>query len=61
MAMQKDTTGAGKAAARALRRETAEEEREVEKAKGSDLRKGADRFDERARAAGGGAAGSQKS
>lgn len=38
----------GKEAARGLKRKTAEEERKVEKAKGSDLEKGAERFEERA-------------
>jgi hypothetical protein len=44
----KDTTPKGKEAAAALKRETAREERKVEKQKGSDLKKGAERFEERA-------------
>jgi cell division protein FtsB len=43
---------AGTASARALKRETAKEERRIEAETGHDLKKGADRVEERARSAG---------
>jgi hypothetical protein len=46
----------GAAAGAGLRREAAKEEREVEREKGSHLKKGAERFDERSRSAGSGGA-----
>lgn len=48
---------AGKESAEGLHRAAREEERKVEQEKGSDLKKGNDRFEERARSAGGDAKG----
>ena len=46
-------TKQGREAGRSFREETREEEREVERAKGSDLKKGKDRVEERADSADG--------
>ncbi len=48
-----EVTEKGVKAGGALKRETSREERKVETAKGSDLKKGAARVDERAKAANG--------
>jgi len=49
MGVKEAPTGQGKQAAQGLRQATKAEERKVEARKGSDLKKGAARFDERAR------------
>lgn len=51
MAVENAPTKKGKEAAADYRKSTKKEERKVEKQKGSDLRKGADRFEERAESA----------
>lgn len=53
MGIKEAPTKTGKEAARDFRRETAEEERQVEKAKGGRLKKGAERVDERSRSSDG--------
>lgn len=53
MSAERSQTSAGKEAAAGLRKESAREERKVEAEKGSDLRKGAERFDERSRSSDG--------
>jgi hypothetical protein len=53
MATNKAPTPEGREAARELRENTRREERRVEDAKGSDLRKGADRVEERSRSSDG--------
>ena len=50
----------GKAGAKGLRKATAAEERKVEADKGSDLEKGAARFDERSRSSDGKSAASKQ-
>jgi hypothetical protein len=57
MGKENAPTKAGKESAEGLIKATREEEREVENEKGSDLKKGADRFEERAKSAGGGVKG----
>ena len=53
MGIKEAPTQKGRQAARGLRRETREEEREVEREKGSHLKKGAERVDERSRSSDG--------
>ena len=53
MGSEQAPTEKGKEAARGFREETREEERDVEEAKGSDLKKGAARVDERSRSSDG--------
>ena len=53
MAIEKAPTEKGKDGARGLHKATRAEERKVEAEKGSDLAKGADRFDERSRSSDG--------
>ena len=61
MGVKEAPTAKGKAAAGNLRKAAASEERKVEADKGSDLKKGAARFDERSRSsAGKSAAAKQK-
>ena len=60
MGVSNAPTAKGKEAAKDLRKSTAEEERKVEAAKGSDLEKGADRFEERSKSADGKSAGSKQ-
>jgi len=48
MGIEQAPTEKGKQAAKDLRRETTKEERKVEQAKGSHLKKGGERFEERA-------------
>lgn len=50
--MSKAPTGTGKAASAGLHREAKKEELEVEREKGSHLKKGEERVDERSRSAG---------
>jgi hypothetical protein len=60
MGISNAPTPAGKEGAKDLKQSTATEERKVEAAKGSDLRKGAKRFDERSRSSDGKGAGSKQ-
>jgi hypothetical protein len=60
MGTEQAPTQKGKQASQGLHREARQEEREVEQAKGSDLKKGADRFDERARSSDGKGAGEKQ-
>ena len=60
MGVSNAPTAKGKEAARDLRRSTAREEEKVEAAKGSDLKKGADRFEERSRSSDGKSAGAKQ-
>ena len=60
MGIEQTPTKKGKEAAKGLRRETREEEREVEAEKGSDLKKGAARVEERSRASDGKSAGAKQ-
>ncbi len=60
MAKEKAPTEAGREASRGLHENAREEERKVEAEKGSDLRKGADRFDERSRSSDGQGAGEKQ-
>ena len=60
MSIQNAPTERGKEAARGLHESTRQEEREVEAEKGSDLAKGADRVNERARSSDGKDAGDKQ-
>lgn len=60
MGIEQAPTQKGKEAARGLRKAAAAEERKIEVAKGSDLKKGADRFEERARSSDGKGAGEKQ-
>ena len=61
MGIEQAPTKQGKEAARGLRKAAAKDERKVEARKGSELKKGAKRFDERSRSSDGkGAAAKQK-
>jgi len=61
MVIEKAPTEVGKESARGLRKATRADERKVESQKGSDLAKGADRFEERSRSSDGkGAAEKQR-
>ena len=53
MGIEQAPTEKGKQAARGLRKATAAEEKKVEAEKGSDLKKGAARFDERSKSSDG--------
>ena len=53
MGSEKETQPDGRKAGAMYREETRKEEREVERAKGSDLKKGQDRVEERAERSGG--------
>lgn len=57
MGKENAPTEKGKKSSEGLHEATRDEEREVEQEKGSDLKKGADRFIERAKSAGGDAKG----
>jgi len=57
---RKQSKEAGQKSAESLRRETRREERRTEIAKGSELAKGADRVEERARASDGKSAGQKQ-
>ena len=57
MGIEQAPTKQGKEAARGLRKSAANEERKVEARKGSELKKGAERFDERSRSSDGRSAG----
>lgn len=60
MGIEQAPTEQGKEAARGLRESTKAEERQVETEKGSDLAKGADRFEERSRSSDGRSAGDKQ-
>lgn len=60
MGIEQAPTKQGKESARGLRKAAAEEERKVEAEKGSDLAKGADRFEERSRSSDGKSAGEKQ-
>ena len=53
MGTENAPTPEGRAAAKGLRKAAAKDERKVEAAKGSDLKKGADRFEERSKSSDG--------
>jgi hypothetical protein len=60
MGIEQAPTGKGKEAARDFRDSTKAEERKVEAEKGSDLKKGAARFEERSKSADGRSAGAKQ-
>lgn len=60
MGIEQAPTEDGKAAAAGLQDAAAKEERKVEAEKGSDLKKGADRFEERSRSSDGKSAGAKQ-
>jgi hypothetical protein len=60
MGINQAPTETGRKAARGLRTSTAREERRVEAEKGSDLKKGKDRFEERAKSSDGKSAGAKQ-
>lgn len=60
MGVNQAPTPQGKEGAREFRESTAREERKVEEQKGSDLKKGADRFDERSESSDGKNAGAKQ-
>lgn len=60
MGVKQAPTETGKQASRGLHESAAREEREIEAEKGSDLKKGADRFEERSRSSDGKSAGSKQ-
>ncbi|WP_439605012.1 hypothetical protein [Shinella sp.] len=60
MAIENAPTEKGKDGARSLHKATRAEERKVEAEKGSDLAKGADRFEERSRSSDGKSAGEKQ-
>lgn len=60
MAIENAPTKAGKEGARGLHKAARADERKVETKKGSDLAKGADRFDERSRSSDGKSAGEKQ-
>jgi hypothetical protein len=60
MGIEQAPTEQGKQSARGLRKASANEERKVEAEKGSELKKGAKRFDERSRSSDGRSAASKQ-
>lgn len=60
MGIEQAPTGKGKEAARGLRKAAADEERKVEARKGSKLKKGEKRFEERSRSSDGKSAGAKQ-
>ncbi|MGJ7040439.1 hypothetical protein [Shinella sp. BE166] len=60
MAIENAPTDKGKEGARGLHKATRAEERKVEAEKGSDLAKGADRFEERSKSSDGKSAGEKQ-
>lgn len=60
MGTENAPTGKGKAASKGLHESAHEEERKVEAEKGSHLKKGEERFDERSRASDGKSAGEKQ-
>ena len=61
MGIEQVPTRTGKEAARGLRKAAANDERKVEARKGSELKKGAKRFEERSRSSDGKSAGAKQS
>ena len=61
MGIEQAPTGKGKEAARGLRKAAANDERKVEARKGSELKKGGKRFDERSSSSDGKSAGAKQS
>jgi hypothetical protein len=60
MSVEQASSKQGREAAREFRQSTRQEEKKVETAKGSDLRKGADRFEERSKSSDGKSAGAKQ-
>ncbi len=60
MGVEQAPTAKGKQSARDLHKSTAKEEKKVEAQKGSDLAKGAKRFDERSKSSDGKSAGAKQ-
>jgi len=60
MGIEQAPTEEGKESARGLKRNTAREEQKIEAEKGSDLKKGAERFEERARSSDGKSSGKKQ-
>ncbi|AWI57667.1 hypothetical protein [Sinorhizobium fredii] len=60
MGVEQAPTAKGKQSARGLRKSAAKEEKKVEAQKGSDLAKGADRFEERSKSSDGRSAGTKQ-
>ncbi len=60
MGIEQATTSKGRDAARGLRKNAAKEEKKVEAQKGSDLAKGADRFEELSKSSDGKSAGKKQ-
>ena len=60
MGINNAPTAKGKESARGLRQATAEEERKIEAEKGSDLKKGEKRFEERSKSSDGQSAGAKQ-
>ncbi len=60
MGVEQAPTKKGKESAKGLRRSAASEERKVEAKKGSDLAKGAERFEERSKSSDGKSAGAKQ-
>lgn len=60
MGIEQAPTGKGREAARGLRKAAAGEERKVEAEKGSDLKKGAARFEERSHSSDGKSSGTKQ-
>jgi hypothetical protein len=60
MGVNEAPTAKGKAAARGLKQATAKEEKKVEARKGSDLKKGEKRFEERSKSSDGKSAGAKQ-
>ena len=60
MAMEQAPSAKGKKAARSLKQAAAKEEKKIEARKGSDLKKGAARFEERSKSSDGKSAGTKQ-
>ncbi len=60
MSVEQAPSKQGREAAQEFRQSTRQEEKKVEAAKGSDLRKGADRFEERSKSSDGKSAGAKQ-
>jgi hypothetical protein len=60
MGVSKESTTKGKESARGLKQAIMQEERKIEAAKGSDLKKGEERFEERSRSSDGKSAGAKQ-
>jgi hypothetical protein len=60
MGVSNAPTSVGRASAKGLHKATSDEERKIEAAKGSDLKKGAKRFEERSKSSDGKGAGAKQ-